>query len=97
MPACEIERYNAAQEPVTGSWKAIRVVASAKAYFRDDPSAQHPRKAFVVAGNAVRIFEERAEWVRAEYVGARGKRTQGWLKESELFPAASPVSLPDRG
>lgn len=78
-----------------GGWIAIGVVASARAYFRDDPSGP-PRKAFVVAGNPLRIYEERGGWVRAEYVGATGKRTQGWLRQSELFPAVRPARTPDR-
>ncbi len=79
-----------------GGWIAVGVVAAARAYFHDEPSGQHPRKAFVVTGNPLRIYAARAGWVRAEYVSATGKRTQGWLKASELFSAASPASKAGR-
>lgn len=76
-----------------GNWEQIRIVASKKAYFYDDPSSSKPRKAFVVTGNALRVFETREGWVRAEYVGPANRRTQGWIPERDLFSAMSPKSV----
>jgi hypothetical protein len=75
-----------------GSWQAIGVVASPKAYFYDSPASPKPRKAFAVTGNALRIFETRGGWVRAEYVSPESRRTRGWVQKSELFSPRSPAS-----
>lgn len=76
-----------------GNWDSIRIVASKKAYFYDDPSSSNPRKAYVVTGNVLRVFETREGWVRAEYVGPANRRTQGWIPERDLFSAISPKSV----
>jgi hypothetical protein len=73
-----------------GSWESVRIIASKKAYFYDDPSSPKPRKAYVVTGNALRVFETRGGWVRAEYVGPENRRTRGWVSERDLFSAKSP-------
>lgn len=73
-----------------GSWESIRIVASKKAYFYDDPSSPKPRKAYAVTGNALRVFDTREGWVRAEYVGPQNRRTRGWIHERDLFSATSP-------
>lgn len=73
-----------------GSWQAIRVVSARKAYFHDDPSGSHPRKAYAVQGNALRVFETQAGWVKAEYVSPEGKRTKGWVLEKDLYLSEKP-------
>lgn len=73
-----------------GSWQAIRVVSARKAYFHDDPSGRHPRKAYAVQGNALRVFETQAGWVKAEYVSPEGKRTKGWVLEKDLYLSEKP-------
>lgn len=73
-----------------GSWESIRIVASKKAYFYDDPSSLKPRKAYAVTGNALRVFDTRQGWVRAEYVSPENRRTRGWIQERDLFSATSP-------
>ena len=73
-----------------GSWQAIRVVSANKAYFHDDPSGTHARKAYVVQGNALRIFDTRSGWVQAEYVSPEGKRTKGWVLEKDLYLSEKP-------
>lgn len=76
-----------------GSWESVRIIASKKAYFYDDPSSPKPRKAYVVAGNVLRVFETRDGWVRAEYVAPENRRTRGWVSERDLFSAKSPSSV----
>ncbi|WP_313176423.1 hypothetical protein [Massilia sp.] len=73
-----------------GSWEAVRIIAAKKAYFHDDPSRAKPRKAYLVTGDALRVFETRDGWVRAEYVGPDNRRTRGWVSERDLFSAKSP-------
>ena len=73
-----------------GSWQAIRVVSANKAYFHDDASGKHARKAYAVQGNALRVFETRPGWVQAEYVSPEGKRTRGWVLEKDLYVSEKP-------
>lgn len=94
-PGCWNVQHFAA-EPVSftldeqGSWQAIRVVSAKKAYFHDDPSGSHPRKAYAVQGNPLRVFDTQAGWVRAEYVSPEGKRTRGWVPEKDLYLSEKP-------
>jgi hypothetical protein len=91
-----VQRF--ASEPVSfslteqGSWESIRVVSAKKAIFFNDPSNVHPRRAYVVKGNALRVFETQAGWVRAEYVSGDRKRTQGWISERDLYRSDSPAT-----
>ena len=76
-----------------GNWESIRIIASKKAYFYDDPSSPKPRKAYVVTGNALRVFETRDGWVRAEYVSPENRRSRGWILERDLFSAKTPATI----
>jgi hypothetical protein len=73
-----------------GSWTSIRIVASQKAFFYDEPSNSSPRKAYAVKGNALRVFDTREGWVSAEYVSPENRRTRGWIREQDLFAATRP-------
>lgn len=74
-----------------GVWQAVRVVAVKKAYFYDDELGARPRKAYVVQGNALRVFAWRSGRAQVEYVNSEGKRTRGWISERDLYSAQSPV------
>ena len=76
-----------------GNWEAIRIIASKKAYFYDDPSSPKPRQAYAVTGNALRVFDTRDGWVRAEYVSPENRRTRGWILERDLFSAKRPATV----
>ncbi len=73
-----------------GKWRAIGVVSAPRAYFNSEPAEGKERKAYVVKGNPVRIFESKPGWVYAEY-SAEGKTTTGWLKESDLYSTEPPA------
>ena len=81
------------REPVSftlselGSWESIRVVSAKRAHFYTEPTDDKPRKAYAVLGNPLRVFESKNGMVRAEYVSADKKRTQGWISERDLFRA----------
>ncbi len=87
--ASEPTSFRLAEE---GAWQAIRVVSAKKAYFYDDSSRTHPRKAYVVQGNALRVFEWQSGWVRVEYVSPERKSTRGWISERDLYSAQSPAT-----
>lgn len=74
-----------------GAWQSVRVVSAKRSYFYNDSSGARARKAYVVQGNALRVFELQSGWVRAEYINPEGKRTQGWISERDLYLATSPA------
>ncbi len=69
-----------------GDWSEVRIISAKKAYFYPHPNAAKA-KAYVVAYDPVRIFNTQNGWVEAEF--GTGKKTRGWLKEADLFPANS--------
>lgn len=73
-----------------GKWQSIRVVSAVKTHFYDEASDAKKRKAYLVRGNPIRVYESRPGWVRAEYK-ADEKTTSGWIKENDLFPADPPA------
>ena len=75
-----------------GRWESIRIIASKKAYFYENPSSPKPRKAYAVTGNALRVIETRDGWVRGEYVSPENRRTRGWISERDLFSATNPAT-----
>ena len=79
-----------------GGWQSIAVVAAPKAFFYDSPASVKPRKAFVVLGNGLRIYETRGDWVKAEYVSEDNRRTRGWIRKRDLFSTHTPLAKPSR-
>ena len=75
---------------VPGKWRAIRVIAAPRAYFHGEPADGKKRKAYVVRGNPIKVFDYKPGWVYAEY-SAEEKTTTGWFKESDLFSAEPPA------
>jgi len=77
-----------------GGWRGVRVVAAKKAYFHDTPDAAARRKAYVVEGDALRVYETQPGWVQVRYT-TYGKRneeieTEGWIKAGDLYPDTVP-------
>jgi hypothetical protein len=74
-----------------GKWLAIRIVSAPKSYFHDDASDSKKRKAYVVRGNPIRVYDTKPGWVNAEYAAEGGKTTSGWIKDADLYPADPPA------
>ena len=75
-----------------GAWRGVRVVAAEKAYFHDTPDGGTRRKAFVVEGDALRVYETRADWVHVEYASGdrKARATKGWIQAGDLYPDTPP-------
>ena len=69
-----------------GRWAAIRVVSAKRAYFHTSADPKTKRKAYVIAGDVLRVFNIQDGWLDAEYGTER--ITRGWIKEADVFPAA---------
>jgi hypothetical protein len=70
------------------------VAAAKKAYFHDTPAAAARRKAYVVEGDALRVYETKGGWVHAGYATyVKGKGAvviQGWIRAGDLYPDTVP-------
>ncbi len=65
-----------------GKWIAVSVISPKRAYFHDAPGDQSARKAFLVSGDVVYIYQEENDWLYVEYEGSK-KNTAGWIKKSD--------------
>lgn len=71
-----------------GNWTSVRAVSAKQAFFHKATDSRTKTKAYVVRGDAIRVFRVQNGWVEAEF-GARGskKEPRGWIQESALFTA----------
>lgn len=71
-----------------GNWTSVRAISAKQAFFHKATDSRTKTKAYVVRGDAIRVFRVQNGWVEAEF-GATGsnKETRGWIKESDLFTA----------
>lgn len=65
-----------------GSWQAVNVIRSKRAYFYRQPTETSKEKKFLVAGDLIYIYEENPDWYYAKYQGER-KDTSGWIKRAD--------------
>ena len=79
---------DALQLSAPGNWTSVRAVSARRAFFYRATNSRTKKKAYVVRGDAIRVFRVQNGWVEAEF-GAIGinKETRGWIKESTLFTA----------
>ncbi len=68
-----------------GTWTSVRTVANQRAYFHRRPSGANQQQSYVIAGDVLKIYETRGDWVYAEFGTQR--TTRGWIKLSDLQPA----------
>lgn len=71
-----------------GNWTSVRAVSAKQAFFHKATDSRTKTKAYVVRGDAIRVFRVQNGWVEAEFraIGSN-KETRGWIKESDLFTA----------
>lgn len=72
----EIERFD--------KWKMVSAVRSKRAYFYSEPDEISKGKAFLVAGDVIRIYEENENWYYVKYQNGK-KETAGWIKKSDTI------------
>ncbi|MGB7923920.1 MAG: hypothetical protein WCF57_11805 [Pyrinomonadaceae bacterium] len=70
---------------IPARWTSVRAVSAKSAFFHRAPNPRAKEKAYVVRGDAVRVFKVQPGWVEAEFATDTGKKVRGWLKESDLF------------
>lgn len=69
-----------------GNWTSVRAVSAKQAFFHKATDSRTKTKAYVVRGDAIRVFRVQNGWVEAEFGAAdSNKVTRGWIQESDLF------------
>ncbi|HYD59037.1 MAG TPA: hypothetical protein VEC35_01695 [Noviherbaspirillum sp.] len=67
-----------------GDWNSLAVICNKKAHFFSEPNEQKKRKAFVVAGDLIYVYEQTADWYYAKYSYGRSE-TVGWIKKVDTI------------
>lgn len=65
---------------IPGDWLAVSVIQSKRAFFHKEPDETTVSKAFLVGGDLVYVFEEKAGWYYVKYK-MRKKETVGWIRK----------------
>lgn len=66
----------------SGDWNSLAIICRKRAHFYAEPTEQRKRKAFVVAGDLVYVFDETADWYYAKFLHGRSE-TVGWIKKAD--------------
>jgi hypothetical protein len=94
-PGCwNVQHFADAQPAVftvgeVGDWIAVRIVAPERAHFYAGPGARSSERAYAIRGDAVVVTDGAPGWVHA-----RVGRTEGWLRESDLYRDSPPDGGP---
>lgn len=68
--------------PVSGDWIGVYVINSKRAHFHSEPNDASLRKAYLVQGDVVYVYDEQPDWYFVRY--DNGKRTtSGWIKKAD--------------
>lgn len=69
-----------------GTWTAVAMVRSPKAYFHTEADTRSRGKAFVVRGDMVVILRKAGGWADIAFTNSAGRETRGWIKLDDLYP-----------
>jgi hypothetical protein len=72
----------------TGTWSSVRVAAARKTNFYSSASATQAMRSFVTTGDALKVSSTKPGWVQATFTNGDNKSTQGWIRETDLFPSS---------
>jgi hypothetical protein len=67
---------------LTGRWIGVFAIRSERAPFYQTTEESSVRKAFLVQGDLVYVYDEKPGWYYVKYEG-RNKTTVGWIKKSD--------------
>ena len=74
----------------SGAWSSIRIVSARRAHFYSSPTAASKLRTYLTTGDSIKVFSAESGRVNAEYISESGKRTIGWLSETDLFSPLPP-------
>lgn len=67
-----------------GDWISVYAIKEKKAHFHGEPDSSTVKKAFVVKGDVIYVYEEQFDWYFVKYNNGKSK-TEGWIKKSDTF------------
>ena len=73
------------------AWIAVRMVQAKRAVLHATPGADERRTPYLVAYDPVAVLAARPGWLQVRFYGG-AKPVTGWLRRSELVPAAWPAA-----
>lgn len=68
---------------LSGGWIGVFTIRSERAPFYQTTEESSVRKAFLVQGDLVYVYDEKPGWYYVKYEG-RNKTTVGWIKKSDI-------------
>jgi hypothetical protein len=67
------------------SWEKVRFVKGDKAYFHEKPDTATQKGTYIIKGDAIFVSEIKGDWVLAQYLNPKTKKTlQGYIKSEDL-------------
>ena len=67
-----------------GGWISVYVIGAQRASFYSQPNSSSVKKAFLVKGDVIYVYDERPDWYYVKY--EEGKRkAEGWIKKSDTI------------
>lgn len=67
-----------------GDWVSVYVIRAKKAQFYSQPDSSTAKKAFLVKGDVIYVYEEQPEWYFVKYDNGK-RKTEGWIKRSDTL------------
>ena len=67
-----------------GAWISVYVIGAQKARFYSRPDSSSARKAYLVKGDIIYVYDERPDWYYIKYDEGKTK-TEGWIRKSDTL------------
>ena len=72
------------QVPKIGDWTSVYLIGARKARFYSHPNSSSGRKAFLVKGDVIYVYDERPGWFYAKYEEGKTK-AEGWIRKADTL------------
>jgi hypothetical protein len=66
----------------TGDWIGVYVISAKRAKFHSRPTSDSVRKAYLVEGDVIFVYEEQPDWYFVEYEEEK-RKTVGWIRKAD--------------
>lgn len=67
-----------------GDWISVYAIGAQKARFYSRPDSSSAQKEFLVKGDVIYVYDEKADWYFVKYEEGK-KRTEGWIRKSDTL------------
>lgn len=66
----------------SGDWIGVYVVNAKKAKFHSEPDSAAVKKAYLVEGDVIYVYDEKRDWYFVQYDNGK-RKTSGWIRKSD--------------